>query len=359
MGVLYLGGNFKNIIMRNKWKEICYLINIKRELSEELFQPEIINILEKLGWSRYLGEIVEKKAIPTGAANYMIPDIVVKDKDVDNLFVIELKKPAEKHKERNNEQIYSYMRQLKLNVGLLINDRIHVFYDSENSKIPTEVMNIEFIENSEEGIKFLELFDKSKFNRETLTKFCIDKLKCIDLIDSITSEDYKGKVMQLIKEDVQKQGVEENIISEALENIELTFTNTLDLKESYGEKFKNTEKENIIINEEIDDNEAEIEKVKRKIPRWMNKPDQINSKILLKAMSLLAQKKSISFDVFKRECEDIKSFLSNFNQMANFGKNNHGKVFDKDGDILKLWEPIEGFVRGIYEEMSIRGQIHK
>lgn len=73
----------------------------------------------------------------------------------------------------------------------------------------------------------------------------------------------------------------------------------------------------------------EIEKVKRKIPKWIENPSQINSKILNLFMSLSRNDSyPISHSDLKEKFEELCSdpFESNFNQMKNFGTKNQEKV---------------------------------
>ena len=96
----------------------------------------------------------------------------------------------------------------------------------------------------------------------------------------------------------------------------------------------------------------EIEKVKRKIPKWIEKPFQINSRILNLYM-LLSKNGSypVSRIVLKEEFEKKYNnpFESNYNQMKNFGIKNHAKVFteSKEG-IISLWEPVATFVKKLF-----------
>ncbi len=332
--------------MENKWKEICYLMTINKTSAENLFQSEIVNIFEKLGWSRFNKEIEEKRKIDIGSANSLKPDIIVKNDEKD-LFVVELKKPTAKYTERNDSQLFSYLRQLKLNVGLLINDRIHVFYEDRNCRVPVEIMNIEFNDNAQDGLKFIELFSKQSFTLEALINYCKNQIQSLDVVDYLTSDEYKSKIIEFIKVDTSEK-FSKDIIEIALKSIEIEVTNTIDIDESERTDFQITNNDNEISANESDLTEKEIEKIKRKIPRWLNKPYQINSRILIKAMKILSIKDSISFCEFEKQCEDIDKFRGNFEQMANFGAKNHGKVFERVGDNLTLWAPVKEFVREAY-----------
>lgn len=331
--------------MENKWKEICYLMKINQTSSENLFQSEVVNIFEKLGWLRFNKEIEEKRKINIGSANSLKPDIIVKN-HVNDLFVVELKKPTVKYTERNDSQLFSYIRQLKLNIGLLINDRIHVFYEDRDCRVPVEIMNIEFNENAQDGLKFLDLFSKQSFNNEVLLNYCKSQIKSLDAVDYLTSEEYKDRIIDLIKNDASEK-FGKDIIEIALKSIEINIINTIDQTES--DKSDNQfVKETELRANESDYVENEIEKVKRKIPRWLNKPNQTNSRILIKAMKYLSIEESVSFGAFEKECEDIDKFRGNFEQMANFGAKNHGKVFERNGDYLTLWKPVKDFIKESY-----------
>lgn len=93
----------------------------------------------------------------------------------------------------------------------------------------------------------------------------------------------------------------------------------------------------------------EIDKVKRKIPLWIKKPSQINSRILNLYMALSKNDTSpVSHIDLKEKFEQsyCDSFESNFNQMKNFGTKNHAKVFSESKvGMISLWEPIAAFVK--------------
>lgn len=98
----------------------------------------------------------------------------------------------------------------------------------------------------------------------------------------------------------------------------------------------------------------EIEKVKRKIPQWIKKPSQINSRILNLYMSLSTDDTyPVSHADLKAKFEQLYSapFESNFNQMKNFGLKNHAKVFSESkAGMISLWEPIAAFVKNQFEK---------
>lgn len=103
---------------------------------------------------------------------------------------------------------------------------------------------------------------------------------------------------------------------------------------------------------EQDKEAIEIEKVNRKIPHWINRPNQINSHILRLYMELSKNDASpIHKDQFKEAFEQssAKPFDSNYNQMKNFGRKNHAKVFSEDNNgYIRLWHPVSAYIKDLF-----------
>ncbi|CAC9550917.1 HNH endonuclease [uncultured Gammaproteobacteria bacterium] len=100
-----------------------------------------------------------------------------------------------------------------------------------------------------------------------------------------------------------------------------------------------------------EEEEEEIKKVQRKVPKWFkkDKQHQINSRILLKFLDLKSKNRFVSFDTLKKKCSDMKSFHSNYSQMTHFGKTSNGKIFDNTNkEDIKLWKPVEKFIQDEY-----------
>lgn len=97
---------------------------------------------------------------------------------------------------------------------------------------------------------------------------------------------------------------------------------------------------------EVDVEQSEIAKVMSRVPRWISKSDiQINGKILTTFLDL--KKNSVFVDELKKLCA-VDNFELNFKQMSEYGSNNHGKVFEVQGDEVMLWEPIKDYIHEKY-----------
>ena len=173
------------------WNEICFHVNKNRNAEENNFQTTIEFMLEKLGWSLYKGEIVSKLPVPIGSAKNVYPDIVIKQ-DEKMIYVIELKRANVNFTERNKYQIKSYMRQLKLDFGILLGESLHVYFEKPSDiNSPIKVCDIKFNDNSEVGIECIEIISKNGYSFERFEDFCN---KCLENPDKYNEKIIKPKI---------------------------------------------------------------------------------------------------------------------------------------------------------------------
>lgn len=214
-----------------KWNEICFLLseNIKADISENDFELNVIQALRVLDWKEYSGDLQIRPSFAIGASNRIIPDIIVNSVEKRNLFVIEIKQPSIPLNTKFQQQLFSYMRQLKLQYGVLIGQVIQIFYDGDLTEYDDPILleTIDFEKDSQKGIKFVELFNKENFTYDALNNFTKNILKSINrkneqkvLLNKIISPDYELKILELIKQDLQKE-YDSEIIDNVLQGLAL------------------------------------------------------------------------------------------------------------------------------------------
>ena len=103
-----------------------------------------------------------------------------------------------------------------------------------------------------------------------------------------------------------------------------------------------------------DKQQVEIEKVTRRLPKWFRNQSQNNSNILITFLNLSEKNENVHIQQLKDECNSIKDFYGNYNQMKNFGEKNHGKVFEEKDGIITLWEPVKDLILRLYNENCIQ-----
>ena len=163
--------------MQGTWKQFIYpLIEDKKQnVEEEIYHRHIENQLMLLGWEPWKGEIIHKQSLRIGNRNRMEPDILI-SRDGECQFVIEVKRPGITQTKEEITQLESYMRQLRLDVGIYIGERIEVFYDRPNMAL-VSVFQLALDLDEKRGTRFVELFSKEKFTKDGIVTFCEERLK--------------------------------------------------------------------------------------------------------------------------------------------------------------------------------------
>lgn len=206
-----------------KWNELCYILseNLPSNTSEQLFELKVVQAFEKLGWSEFNNEIVVRESVQLGASNRISPDLVLKSKEKGNLFIVEVKIPSV---EINNAtfkgQLSSYMGIMRLEIGLLIGNKIQIYLDGKffNKNGIVLIDEIEFKRNSEKGLKFVQLFNKENYNKHNIEKHAQEKIEQLKEIENfknlkslLLSETYNKKIIEFLKTELLKEHNEKTI----------------------------------------------------------------------------------------------------------------------------------------------------
>ncbi len=216
---------------RERWNKICFLLseNIKSSISESAFEQKVIQALSVLGWEEFHGLLEIRPSFPIGASNRITPDFVVKSETNEKLFVIEIKQPTISITSGFQQQLFSYMRQLRLDFGILIGQEIQVFYDG--IKIPHDepilLDRISFERNSVVGEKFVGLFSRDNYSKDQLEAFVgkykqnlIREKEIEQLTQEILSEDYELHLLNLLRDELNKK-YDTDLIDTVLDKFEV------------------------------------------------------------------------------------------------------------------------------------------
>lgn len=186
-------------------------------LPEKFFQAKIEGVFKyALQW---LGDIVAEETIHIGSATSIRPDFVLYQDDVPQV-VIEAKEPNHVQNERNREQLFSYMRQKKVDFGLYIGECIQLFYDDPKDKMdPILVLSLNYDEGSAYGQTFVNLFNAPSFSTKQLRDYCAEQItirsgksKLNEEINQLFSEQGKKELVDLIIEHFTAKGYDRNLV---------------------------------------------------------------------------------------------------------------------------------------------------
>ena len=106
-----------------------------------------------------------------------------------------------------------------------------------------------------------------------------------------------------------------------------------------------------LVNTKSEINKDEIEKVKRKVPKWMTKTHKYNYQILKAYMDLSDYNVStVKVEELEEYVDMGKVFLGHYNSLKTISEKNHAKVFEEINKQVELWKPVAEFIEDIFEE---------
>lgn len=180
--------------MQETWKRFVYPLieDKKQDVDEDTYHRHIENQLMLLGWEPWKGEIIHKQSLRIGNRNRMEPDILVA-RDGEYQFVIEVKRPGNIQTKEEITQLESYMRQLRLDVGIYIGEHIELFYDKPNTSHVVSVFQLALDLEEKRGARFVELFSKERFSKKELVDFCEERIQEIQRQKSLN--EIKGSLI--------------------------------------------------------------------------------------------------------------------------------------------------------------------
>ena len=214
--------------MEFSWNDIYqdFLNNKNTRCSEREFQNSIFSVFRY--YLRWQNSIVAEECIPIGAANTIRPDFVLY-KDEMPQVVIESKEPNHIQTERNKEQLFSYMRQKKVDFGLYIGEVIQLYYDEPaDAEMPQLMFTLQYNKENQYGSVFVSLFNFVDFDKNRLTEYCTNRIKEIQKekqleidIQQLASDEGVNLCSSLLKSHFLSKGYSEADVEMLLDDVEI------------------------------------------------------------------------------------------------------------------------------------------
>lgn len=284
-------------------------------------------------------EIDAKRSLHIGSKDREIPDIILRSNNKD-LCIIELKRYSLPRNSDYEKQLLNYMAHtdLRLSVGVLICKTICIYYYNQSTN-EKESIEIPFIENSNLGEKFIELFSKENFSENKIKSFIESCNNSKDTIDKIKSEINVDLINELLKLHFNEK-YDNEIVEKVIKDLHISLNKDVNMEETNNMiPSRNT----LIRNPVIKSDKQKIILNGTEIPVYRNAHQSVqdfikqtlttlfNRKILSENEILLLQDKSYSQRIF-----DIQFPLL---------EKNHSNTIDNTGH-SRYWENFR--VNGFY-----------
>lgn len=198
--------------------------------TETKYQQEIENCLKFLGWRNSNKTMQSQVTINIGNNNSIRPDIVLYKNGVP-VLPIEIKRPNNTCNAKQQTQLKSYMRQLRLNIGLYIGENIQLYYDNpEDRDNPISVFKVELQQDDKNGEPLCEILFYPNFDIQKLEDLCKERYNQIvarnnlhQRLEEFFSENNAVKnLVILIKEKFIKEGYREDVLEDELCKLSLS-----------------------------------------------------------------------------------------------------------------------------------------
>ena len=319
---------------KEKWNYIVDIYNEQKYLKEDIIQETWGNIFyEIFGYSKLQGEIEVHRNIQIGSTQRVITDIIITD-GTNDLFIVELKQHT---LDTGEEQLISYLRLMEINIGVLVNKKITIYYyqKPDNNLLKYEInLNEDLID----GEKFIELFSKP-FNPKKVLDFILLKDERNKKILDIRKKVNNDYLLEILKTELLKS-YEISEIEEALVDFKICVTNINDNME------RKVKDKAIQVEPRKDIFDHNYLKGVRRVSAWARKPNQYNHRIIRAFLQLENELGEVRLHNLKLRCSNkekypdvfVPTFDNNFVQMKFDRDKSNGKIFEEKFGIVTIWE---------------------
>lgn len=208
----------------DKWNKIVEIhnkhINDKEDITQNLWENIFI---EFFGFSRFNDEIERHRNIQIGSTERIITDIILKEDDSD-LFIVELKQHNLPKNKTMELQLMSYLKQLRLSIGILVCDKIYI-YDYDYKKADDEQIYavIDFERNSLDGERFIDMFSKGNFTKASVASFIQSQNNLYKIATNIREELTADLILKLLKNHFAEK-YNEKVFDEVIVGFDIAIT---------------------------------------------------------------------------------------------------------------------------------------
>ena len=147
-------------------------------------------------------------------------------------MAIEVKEPNNKLKARQEIQLFSYMKQLELRIGLYIGEKWQLYYNAPDDKEnPHVILSAPLIPNIEAGAKLCQLLTYESYSLEAIETFCMEQLRCLrnrkEIQNKLASFNYDDQgittLLKLLREKLLVEGAIPEILDEEMSQIKICY----------------------------------------------------------------------------------------------------------------------------------------
>lgn len=277
------------------------------------------------GYSYSQGDIEPHPNLTLGSMGREIPDILI-NKNNEKIFIAELKQYSIQKNDKFETQLLTYLIHpyIHLSIGILVCNKLYIYYYdfTKNSNISLE---ISFVHDDPDGIRFVELFSKANFNKQSIIDFITESNNKKNIEANIKNELNEELIKNLLKEHFSKKYPSidfQKILKEYSFKISQTLHDNHEGNNTDIQKIENFKDKYALNNQPLAKRQIVLAVVKEYIK---NNP----SKTFLDLKNIFPDNLQGPLGVFQDDKEMLNKYTNNIKEYKT-------RFFTKDADKIKL-----------------------
>ena len=182
------------------WNNFCNdVASCKRRKQKEIEfeRGPIKDFLTSLGWTKYgNSHLVEQYPIVFATATHYA-DFALFLSDTDRPeMIIELKRPINKKRGKDTNQLEDYMTKMECSFGLLVGEKLELYYIDykQARRIPVLILSIEFIVDNKDAKCLMDLMRKDSYDSDKMRDFCQEQIQLNSVAKYWESDEGKNEL---------------------------------------------------------------------------------------------------------------------------------------------------------------------
>lgn len=207
-----------------KWNAIVEQFNKHKKSKESEIQALWESLFAQIfGYNSFLGYLDAQKSFQIGNSGSIKPDIILKNSS-GPVCAVELKQEAITLTNKIQSQLFSYLKQTKIDTGLIIADKIYLYaYEYLKDDDKQSFIEIDFIKDNKEGELFVDLMTFDSFNSKAIFDFVNEKINHLNNVSKIRENLSKTLVLDALGKYFENQYSADEI-QEALAEFEINIS---------------------------------------------------------------------------------------------------------------------------------------
>ncbi|MDR3021409.1 MAG: hypothetical protein LBU60_01845 [Clostridiales bacterium] len=202
---------------------------------------------ELLGYKLLNGDIEKQRRLRMENGELIIVDLILKNEGQEE-FVVQVKQHDIPFKTGMEFPLMRAIDNIHTDFGLYICDKIFMFsYDQSRSDVNQARVEIEFVKNSAEGIKFVEFFKKQSYDKQQILDYIFSKDKTLQAIKDLKKELDLVMLRRILVKHYKKKYGEEDI-NKALDQFEFNISFVADNIQSVQTAADNQSRQMMAVN---------------------------------------------------------------------------------------------------------------